>query len=197
LFLSRHIPYLPSDPLIYTPPYPISPCNPIIPIICHSCHVRFDHYHVIFAAGPVQVNLLVQGEDWDGPLLILRWVAANSLEIVGECEGKDFEECRIVHFLVFMHFRVHRPEDLVLVEGVWRLRHYPDAPDSRVYLARAHPVEELPLPGPLFTPTLSISPDLSSIPSPNGIWATLCLVCLFLQLIPNFLITLLSHFLWF
>jgi hypothetical protein len=94
-------------------------------------------------------------------------VAANSLEIVGECEGKDFEGRRIVRFLVFMHFRVHRPEDMVLVEGVWRLQCYPDAPDSRVYLARAHPVEELPLPGPLFTSTLSISPDLSSIPSPN------------------------------
>jgi hypothetical protein len=97
--------------------------------------------------------LLVQGEDWDGPLLILHWVAANSLEIVGECEGKDFEGHRIVHFLVFMHFWVRRPKDMVLVEGVWRLQRYPDAPDSRVYLARAHPVEELPLPGPLFTPT--------------------------------------------
>jgi len=62
-----------------------------------------------------------------------------------------------------------------------------------IYLARAHPVEELPLPGPLFTPTLSISPDPSSIPSPNGIWATICLVCSFLRLIPNFLITFLSH----
>ena len=197
LFLSRHIPYSPSDPSIYAPPYPISPCDPIISIICHSCHVRLDHYRVIFAAGPVQVNSLVQGEDWDGPLLILRWVAANSLEIVGECEGKDFEGRRIVRFLVFMHFRVRRPEDMVLVEGVWRLRRYPDAPDSRVYLARARPVEELPLPGPLFTPTLSISPDPSSIPSPSGIWAIICLVCSFLQLIPNFLITFLSHFSWF
>jgi hypothetical protein len=85
----------------------------MIPIICHSCHVRLDHYRVIFAAGPVQVNLLVPSEDWDGPLLILRWMAANSLEIVGECEGKDFEGRQIVHFLVFMHFRVCRPEDMV------------------------------------------------------------------------------------
>ena len=124
-------------------------------------------------------------------------MAANPLEIVGECEGRDFEGHRIVCFLVFMHFQVHRPEDMVLVEGVWRLRCYPDAPDSRVYLARAHPVEELPLPGPLFTPTLSISPDPSSAPSPNGIWATLCLVCSFFQLIPNFLIMVLSYFLLF
>jgi hypothetical protein len=69
---SRHIPYSPSDPLIYAPPYPISSCNPIISIICHSCHVRLDHYRVIFAAGPVRVNFLVQGEDWDGPLEIVK-----------------------------------------------------------------------------------------------------------------------------
>src|ERR1700733_8610715 len=58
LFLSRHIPYSPSDPSIYTPPYPISPCDPIISIICHSCHVRLDHYCVIFTAGPVNSLVL-------------------------------------------------------------------------------------------------------------------------------------------
>jgi hypothetical protein len=36
-----------------------------------------------------------------------------------------------------MHFQVSRPEDLVLVEGVWRLQHYPDAPYSQVFMARA------------------------------------------------------------
>jgi hypothetical protein len=63
--------------------------------------------------------------NWDGPLLILRWMAANSLEIVGECEGRDFEGQRIVHFLIFMHFHVRRPEDLILIEGMQRLQQYP------------------------------------------------------------------------
>jgi hypothetical protein len=160
LFLSHYIPYSPSDPSIYAPPYPILPCDPIISIICHSCHVHLDHYHVIFTAGHVQVNSLVQGENWDGPLLILHWVAVNSLEIVGEMWEKGFWRAPNSSFLVFMHFWVRRPEDMVLIEGVWRLWHYPDAPDSQVFLARACPVEELPLPGPLFTPTLSISPVL-------------------------------------
>ncbi|KIM75914.1 hypothetical protein PILCRDRAFT_13123 [Piloderma croceum F 1598] len=180
---SRHIPYSPSDPTSYTPPYPISPSDPVTSIICYSCHVHLDHFRVEFTSGPVHVNLLVQGEDWDGPMAVLRWVAVNLLEIVGECEGRDFEGRRIVHFLVFMHFRVHRPEDLMLVEGVWRLRQYPAATDSTVFLARAHPIEELPSPGPLFDTPISSSPSLSPSSSPNSlIW-----------LVPNILVTFLSH----
>jgi len=107
----------------------------------------------------------------------------NSLEIVGECEGRDFEGQCIVHFLVFMHFRVCRPEDLFLVEGVWRLREYPAAPDSSVFLARARPIEELPPPGPLFNiPVLSL-PSLSPSPSPS----------LLIRLIPSVLANFLSH----
>jgi len=87
----RHIPYSPSDPLSYAPPYPISPSDLIMSIICHTCHVHLDHYCIEFTSGPVCVNLLVQGEDWDGPMLVLCWVAVNSLEIVGECKGRDFE----------------------------------------------------------------------------------------------------------
>jgi hypothetical protein len=65
----------------------------------------------------VRINSLAQDDDWDGPLLVLCWVVANSLEIVGECEGRDFEGQRIVCFLIFMHFHVRRPEDVILIEG--------------------------------------------------------------------------------
>jgi hypothetical protein len=102
-------------------------------------------------------------------------VAVNPLEIVGECEGKDLGGQHIVRFLVFMHFRVHRLEDLFLVEGVWRLREYPVAPDSSVFLARARLIEELPPPGPYF--------DIPPSPSPS----------LLIRLIPSVLANFLSH----
>ena len=180
---SRHIPYLPSDPSSYAPPYPISPSDPVISIVGHSCRVRLDHFRVEYTSGPVHVNSLVQGEDWDGPLVVLRWVAVNPLEIVGECEGKDLEGQRIVRFLVFMHFRVRRPEDLFLVEGVWRLREYPVAPDSSVFLARARLIEELPPPGPYFDIPVYSSPSLPPSPSPS----------LLIRLIPSVLANFLSH----
>jgi hypothetical protein len=77
----------------------------------------------------VCINSLVQNENWDGPLFVLRRVTANSLEIVGECEARDFEGQCIVRFLVFMHFHVRRLEYLILIEGMRRLRQYPHAPD--------------------------------------------------------------------
>jgi hypothetical protein len=129
----------------------------------------------------------VQDENWDGPLVVLRWVAANSLEIVAECEGRDFEGQRIVRFLIFMHFRVRRPEDLVLIEGTWRLRQYPRAPDSVVFFARAQAFEELSPPGPLFNTLLSNSP----IPSPSPSLFTSSNS--FIRLIPSVLVTFLSH----
>ncbi|KIM80639.1 hypothetical protein PILCRDRAFT_9454 [Piloderma croceum F 1598] len=146
---SRHIPYSPSDPTSYTPPYPILPSDPVTLIICYSCHVCLDHFCVEFTSRPVVVN---------------------PLEIVGECEGRDFKGWHIVRFLVFMHLHVRKPEDLMLVEGVWRLRQYSAAPDSSVFLARARPVEELPPPGPLFDIPISNlpSPSLSPSPSPNS-----------------------------
>jgi hypothetical protein len=88
---SCHIPYSPSDPLSYAPPYPISLSDLVILISCHSCRIRLNHFYVEYTSGPVCINSLVQDDNWDGPLLVLRWVAANSLEIVGECEGRDFE----------------------------------------------------------------------------------------------------------
>ncbi|KIM80095.1 hypothetical protein PILCRDRAFT_9679 [Piloderma croceum F 1598] len=180
---SRHIPYSPSDLTLYAPPYPISPSDPVTSIICYSCRVCLDHFCVEFTSGLVHVNSLVQGEDWDGSMVVLRWVVVNLLEIVGECEGRDFEGQRIVCFLVFMHFCVRRPEDLMLVEGVWRLRQYPAAPDSMVFLARACPIEELPSPGPLFDTPISSSPSLSPSSSPNSL----------IRLVPNILVTFLSH----
>jgi hypothetical protein len=124
-------------------------------------------------------------------LIILRWVAANSVEIVGECEGKDFDGHQIICFLVFMHFQVCRPEDVIFVEGVRRLCQYPAAPDSQVFTTRAQSVEELSAPGPFGRPLRCISPGPSSGPSSNFIWGALCSVCSFLQLIPNFLFTVL------
>ncbi|KIM73585.1 hypothetical protein PILCRDRAFT_15094 [Piloderma croceum F 1598] len=78
------------------------------------------------------------------------------------------------------------PEDLMLVEGVWRLQQYPAAPDSSVFLARARPVEELPPPGPLFDIPISNlpSPSLSPSQSPNNSW---------IRSIPTILVAFLSH----
>jgi hypothetical protein len=162
---SRHIPYSPSDPLSYAPPYPISPSDLVTLISCYSCRVRLDHFHVEYTSGPVRINSLVQDDNWDGSLLVLRWVAANSMEIVGECEGRDFEGQHIVRFLIFVHFRVHRPEDVILIEGMQRLRQYPRAPDSSVFFARAQAVDQLPPPGPLFSILISNSPSPSPSPS--------------------------------
>jgi hypothetical protein len=135
----------------------------------------------------VRINSLVQDDNWDGPLLVLRWVAANSVEIVGECEGRDFEGQRIVRFLIFMHFRVRRLEDVVLVEGMRRLWQYPHAPDSSVFFARAQAVDQLPPPGPLFTIPISSSPSPSLSPSlsPSSIST--------IWLIPSVFVTFLSH----
>jgi hypothetical protein len=134
---SHHIPYLPLDPLSYAPPYPISPSDLVTSISCYSYHICLDHFCVKYTSGLVRINSLVQDDDWDGPLLVLRWVVANSLEIVGEGEGRDFEGQCIVCFLIFMHFHVRRPEYLILIEGIQRLRQYPHAPDSVVLFARA------------------------------------------------------------
>lgn len=133
---SRHIPYSPWDPLSYAPPYPISPSDPVTLISCYSCCVRLNHFHVEYTSGPVHINSLVQDDNWDGPLLVLRWVAANSMEIVGECEGRDFEGQRIIRFLFFTHFHVRRLEDVILFEGMRRLRQYPCAPDSSVFFCK-------------------------------------------------------------
>ncbi len=147
---SRHISYSPSDPSIYPPPYPVSSRDPVTLISSYPCHIRPDHYRVTFVDGPITINTLVQDDSWDGPLRILRWVAENSLEMVGECEGRDLEGRRIVRFLVFMHFRIRRPEDRIIREGHWEEFQYPSAVDSRLFLVEARSVEELPIPGPFF-----------------------------------------------
>src|SRR6266436_7799209 len=90
-----------------------------IHISSYPCHIRPDHYRVTFVDGPITINTLVQDDSWDGPLRILRWVAENSLEMVGECEGRDLEGHHIVCFLVFMHFQICRPEDRIIKEGHW------------------------------------------------------------------------------
>ena len=162
---SHHIPYLPSDPLSYAPPYPILLSDLVILISCHSYRICLNHFCVEYTSGPVCINSLVQDDNWDGPLLVLGWVVANSLEIVGECEGRDFEGQCIVLFLIFMHFRVCRPEDVILIEGMQRMWQYPHAPDSAVFFARAQAIEELPPPSPLFDIPISNSPSPSPSPS--------------------------------
>ena len=84
---------------------------------------------------------------------------------------------------MFFGIRICRLEDLFLVEGVWRLREYPVAPDSSVFLARARLIEELPPPGPLFDIPVSSLPSLSPSPSPS----------LLIWLIPSVLANFLSH----
>jgi hypothetical protein len=184
---SRHISYSPLDPLSYAPPYPISPSDPVTLISCYSCYIHLNHFRIEYTSGPVHINSLVQDDNWDGSLLVLRWVAANSMEIVGECEGRDFEGQRIVRFLIFMHFRVRRPEDVILIEGMRRLRQYPRAPDSLVFFARAQAIDLLPPPGPVFNLPISNLP--SPFPSPSLSSSSNSII----RLIPSVLVTFLSH----
>jgi len=158
--------YGPSDPETFPPPYPPSPLDPIIPIKTHSCQIRLDHLHVTYIEGTVQVNDLVMDEDWGGPLRILRWVAENQVELVAECDGKDIMGRHIVRFLVFMHLRVRRPEDVIgSMRGCPRYRHYPTAVDSEVFMIRGRLADELPVPGPFFIE--DTVPILSSNSSPR------------------------------
>ena len=109
----------------------------------------------------------MKDEDWDGPLGILRWVAENQVELVVECDGRDFMGRRVVRFLVFMRIRVRRPEDVVGVsEGHLRYRQYPIAMDSEEFMTRGRWVDELPVPGPFFVEDsilVSSSPSSPSI----------------------------------
>jgi hypothetical protein len=150
--------YGPSDPETFPPPYPSFPFDPIIPITTHSCQIRLHHLCVTFVDGTVHVNDLVKDEDWDGPLRILRWVAENQVELVAECDGKDFMGCWIVRFLVFMHIRVCRPEDVIgLSGGRLKYRQYPIAVDPEEFMTRGRVVDELPVPGPIFFPSFSLT----------------------------------------
>jgi hypothetical protein len=127
--------YGPSDPETFPPPYPLSPLDPIISITTHSCQLCLDHFHVTSVNGTVCVNDLVKDVDWDGPLHILRWVAENQVELVAECDGRDFMGHRIVRFLVFMCFRVHHSEDVIGWSGHYpRYHQYPVAVDSEGFM---------------------------------------------------------------
>ena len=109
------------------------------------------------------------------------------MEIVGECEGRDFEGQHIVRFLIFMHFRVRRPEDVILIEGMQRLQQYPRTPDSSDFFARAQTIDQLPPPSPLFTIPISSSPSPSPSPSLSPSSNSI------IRLIPSVLVTFLSH----
>jgi hypothetical protein len=156
--------YGPSDLEAFPPPYPSSPLDPIISITTHSCRLRLDHFCVTSVDGTVRVNDLVQDREWDGPLRILHWVAENQVELVAECDGRDFMGRRIVRFVVFMRFRVRHPEDVIGWSGRYpRYRQYPVAVDSEEFMTRGRLVDELPVPGPFFVDDfIPVSSPLSS-----------------------------------
>ena len=96
--------YSPSNPFDYPPSYPISKSVEIVPIITYPCHIRVDHYHVIFVSGEFKPDLLAQGNSWDGPLCGTQYMARGGLEMVTECVGKDVDGLSIVHFPVVSNF---------------------------------------------------------------------------------------------
>jgi hypothetical protein len=96
--------YGPSNPFDYPPPYPIPDSAKIVPIITYPCHIRVDHYHVIFVSGEFKPDLLAQGNSWDGPLCGIQYMARGGLEMVTECVGKDVDGLSIVHFPVVSNF---------------------------------------------------------------------------------------------
>ena len=138
--------YGPSNPFDYPPPYPISESAEIVPIIAYPCHVRVDHFRVIFVSGEFKPGLLVQDNTWDGPLCVVRYVARGGLEMVAECVGRDVDGQRIVRFLVVSNFRVHRRwESGELIQS-----QYPEALASCKYVRKAFVNDTLPVPGPIF-----------------------------------------------
>jgi hypothetical protein len=151
--------YGPSNTFDYLLPYPISESAEVIPIIAYPCHVRVDHYKVVFVSGEFKPGLLVQDNTWDGPLFVLRYVAEGGLEMVAECIGRDFFGRRVVRFLVVSNSRVHRRWELGV--GGQHAR-YPAALDSRKYTRKAFADDTLPVPGPIFPipfyPDCPISP---------------------------------------
>ena len=126
--------YGPSDPETFPPRYPSSPIDPIVSITTHSCQLCLDHFCVTSV---------------DGTMHILRWVAENQVELVAECDGRDFMGRRIVRFLVFMCFRVRCPEDVIGWSGHYpRYCQYPIAVDLEEFMIQGRLVDELP--GPFF-----------------------------------------------
>lgn len=145
------ITYGPSDPTSHPPSYPLTHLDKIIIIETHPCMVRLDHYRVIYSKRPISVSTLVQDENWEGPLAVLRWVAGNDTDMVAECEGKDMNGRRIVRFLVIPEMHVTRPEDVIGWEQ-WGyvFRRYTQALGSERFSLRGRFEDELPIPGPFF-----------------------------------------------
>ena len=144
--------YGPSNPYAFPPPYPISESAEITSILAQPCQAFADHYLVIFVGGQFRVNTLVMDPEWDGPLFVLRYVGANSTQMVAECVGRDTFGKRIIRFLVVSNFRVFRPEDVISWE-VGRCRvlwKYPMAGMPQRFARRAQYINCLPVPGPLF-----------------------------------------------
>jgi hypothetical protein len=88
----------------------------------------------------------------------------------------------IVQFLVCMHIRVCRPEDVVgSSRGHLRYRQYPVALDSEEFMTRGQLVDEFLVPGPFFVEdSISVSSSVleSSSPSSPGIFTQLFLLLL-------------------
>jgi hypothetical protein len=95
------------------------------------------------------VGILVQDCSWPGPLLVIRFVAESSEDLVAECQGWNKLGGRIVRFLVVAKALVERPEDgSSSVSGGQIYRRLPPALGLDAYLPRGCCGNDLPLPFP-------------------------------------------------
>jgi hypothetical protein len=130
------------------------------------------------------VGILVQDFTWPGPLLVLRFVAESSEDLVAECQGWNKLGGRIVRFLVVVKVLVERPEDgSSSVLGGLIHRRLPPAPGPDVYLPRGCHGNYLPLPFP--APTTDLTPisifsdssyDNADLDCNSVFWSLLCFV---------------------
>jgi hypothetical protein len=67
-------------------------------IISHVCHIQLDHFLVGHSTVPLQLGTLVQDYTWSGALVVVRYFAENSKEVVVECAGWNVAGDQIILF---------------------------------------------------------------------------------------------------
>jgi hypothetical protein len=159
-------------------------------IISHVCHIRPDHFLVGHSSVPFRLRTLVQDYTWSGALMVVRYVAENSKEVVVECAGWNVAGDQIIRFLVVDKLQVKRTDmALVSLGSLMIYQRLPAALPFGMYNPRWYRGNDLPLPYPPTLPLLPIvsPPSLSSahvslfIPdsvpdSHMSLWSILCMV---------------------
>jgi hypothetical protein len=159
-------------------------------IISHVCHIQPDHFLVGHSTVPFQLGTLVQDYSWSGALVVVRYVAENSKEVVVECAGWNVAGDQIIRFLVVDKSQVQQMDmALVSLGSLMIYQRLPAALPSGMYIPWWYHGNDLPLPYPPILPLLPIisppSPSLSHVSlfipdivpdCHTSLWSLLCMV---------------------